>query len=165
MLDAASFAGQRWNRRAESTCSSGWATCPHAPNPPDSGRSNRSKHGGVFPTAKHRRDRARKPALWVPPTAPALAPNDAPERRPSPSWPQRRTAPRVCSRSASMLGVGRMGPRRQPAIGGHSPPRFELNARDQSRCPGCATVRRRLGVRRTRISSEGHPSIRRPSCR
>lgn len=42
---------------------------------------------------------------------------------------------------------------------------FELDARDQSRFPGCAKVRRHLGVRRTRISSEGHLSIHRPSCR
>jgi hypothetical protein len=33
--------------------------------------------------------RARQPVLWVPLTAPARAPNDVPERRPSPSWSQR----------------------------------------------------------------------------
>ena len=43
--------------------------------------------------------------------------NDAPERRPSLSGRQRRTARRVCSRPASTLGVGRLGPRREPGIG------------------------------------------------
>ena len=34
-----------------------------------------------------------QPVPWLPPTTPARAQNNAPERRPSPSWPQRRTAP------------------------------------------------------------------------
>src|SRR5664280_2239149 len=55
----------------------------------------------------------------------------------------------------------------RPAPGdkGHPLAQFELDARDRSRYPECATVLRRLGVRRIRISSEGHLLIRRPSCK
>jgi len=44
------------------------------------------------------------------------APNDATERRPSHSRYQRRSAPRVCSRPASTLGVGQYAARSKPAV-------------------------------------------------
>jgi hypothetical protein len=44
--------------------------------------------------------------------------NAAPERRGPPPEPQRRTKPRVCSRTTSTLGVGRLWPRREPAMRG-----------------------------------------------
>jgi hypothetical protein len=52
--------------------------------------------------------------LWVAPTAPAGAPNNAPERRPPPSPVQCRTAHPACSRTASTVGAGLFGPRSDP---------------------------------------------------
>ena len=46
------------------------------------------------PDCKAMENRSRQPVLWVQPTAPARAPNDATERRPSTARAQRRTAPR-----------------------------------------------------------------------
>jgi len=43
--------------------------------------------------------------------------NDAPERRPSPPWPQRRTARRACSRAASTPDAWQVWLRREPVRG------------------------------------------------
>jgi hypothetical protein len=55
-------------------------------------------------------------AMASPPAIPARVPNSAPERRSSPTWSQRRTARRVCSRAASTPAVGWLGPRREPVL-------------------------------------------------
>jgi hypothetical protein len=43
--------------------------------------------------------------------------NPAPERPRSPPWPERRTAPRACSRTASMLGLVSLGPTPRTVLG------------------------------------------------
>jgi hypothetical protein len=56
------------------------------------GRSNKTSNEAA-PRMQSVQSRSRQPELWVPLTALARAPNDASERRPSHSRPQRRTAP------------------------------------------------------------------------
>jgi hypothetical protein len=82
-----------------------------------SGRSNGSKQAGRVARPHGRQNCLRFSVRWVPPTAsesaitrPRQAQNAAPERRPSLSWVQRRTARRACSRTASMLEVVSLGP-------------------------------------------------------
>jgi hypothetical protein len=71
-----------------------------------SGRSNRSKHGGCLPRLQSVENLARQAVLWVPPSASARAPNNAPERRSSSPGHSVERHLRVRSRSASTLGTG-----------------------------------------------------------
>ena len=82
--------------------------------PTRAGRSNWSKSGGRLPRLQSIENSALQPVLWAPPTAPAPAPNDATERRPSTTKGQRISARPVRSRTASTLAVGRLWPRREP---------------------------------------------------
>ena len=57
------------------------------------------------------------------------APKIAPEQRSAPASPRRRTARRACSRTASMLGAGRLCPLCESAIRDRGP-------RDRLQTPG-----------------------------
>src|ERR1035437_3355816 len=83
------------------------------------GCSNDREHGGRPPRLQDIWNRTRRPVLRLPPTAPGRVQNNAPERRSLPSREERRTAPRECSRPASVLGVERLGGTPRTGAWGH----------------------------------------------
>ena len=100
---------------------SGFSTRPHVLL---HGRSNRSKHGGRLPRLQSIENRSRQPVLWVPPNAPEsaisrLRPTTERRARTTTVYiPTAAQARRVCSRSASTLGVGQYAARSKPVFRG-----------------------------------------------
>src|SRR5664280_1018712 len=88
------------------------------PDVPASGRMQQEQARRPHGRPENIENRARRPVLWVPPTAP-LGRRTTRQNEAITSKGQRITNHlRVRSRLASMLGVGRLGPRREPAFVG-----------------------------------------------
>ena len=104
------------------------------------GATGASAQGPPALAAKHTEPRSA-PVLWVRPIGRSRAPNFATERRSLPPWPQRRTARRLCSRTASMPSVGRLGLHREHCWGtvATRPGRFGVPSRAQLQGSGDRT--------------------------
>jgi len=111
-------------------CTNERVTRPTKSIPDVLGACNRSKHRGRLPRLESIENRARHPVLWVPPTGPARAPNNVPERGHrhrgrsagtsgalACGKQARRQAMRVTPRTGS--GMGCSGGAKEPRVLGH----------------------------------------------